>query len=371
MPLNRGNRGAVPCPLSPAVKLLSDDHLLRLERHLADRLPRALGGSEDGTLAEFGPIARAVVDHVLRGGGKRVRPQLCCWTCGLFGGDATSEAALDVACGWELFHAFLLVHDDIIDASARRRGRPSLHRALAALDGDSAIFGTNLGIVAGDLLFAAAMRLWHGIDEEADDDLPPETRRRLLRLTGRVAVETGAGQAADVTFAHTPVDRADERAVLAGYHAKTAAYTFEGPMLCGAILAGAADADRGRIRRFATALGRAYQLQNDLIDLAAPAVLGGDLEQGKRTVTLLRGWHASDDGGRRAMRADLREIEAASPDRLAAAERLRCRLHDVGAVDSTRRLVADLLADAESAAVGLAPGVRGLLETLRASYFAG
>ena len=286
---------------------------------------------------------------------------------------------LDAACGWELFHAFLLVHDDIIDAADTRRDRPSLHRELARLDGDSTVFGANLGIVAGDLLFAAAMRLWHGCDDAPD--LPLALYRRLLGVFSRVALETGIGQAADITQAHAPIAEIAERRVLAGYHAKTAAYTFEGPMLTGAILAGAGDGVVDRLRAFSTALGRAYQVQNDLIDLAAPATIGGDLAQQKRTLTLVRGRALCSDAQRPDFDADCRAAGddsggAATIDaRLAAAERLRRRLFDVGAVDATRGLVGDLLADARRAATAndlpppLANGLAALLKTLELGYF--
>ena len=362
---NRRVRGPLYPP--PPVNLLPDDQRDAIEAGLARRLDALLCG---GDLADVGPVTRAVVDHVVHGGGKRVRPQLCLWACRAYGGDPTGPAAMDVACGWELFHAFLLVHDDLIDASASRRGRPSLHRKLASLDGDSATFGANLAIVAGDLLFAAAIRLWHG-DDAQSDPLPTDVRRRLLSLFGRVSLQTGAGQAADVTFGHLSIESADESRVLAGYGAKTAAYTFEGPAVSGAILAGAdADACR-RLSAFSLALGKAYQLHNDLLDLARPAVVGGDLEQAKRTVTLLRGWASSDGDGRESMGRDLRVVESpgATEDRLAAAERLRRRLHDVGAIESTRRLVSDLVAEAREHAD--APATRGLLDSLDRDYFQG
>jgi geranylgeranyl diphosphate synthase type I len=359
--------GRLPHPL---VKLLSTDQLETLERHLSARLDDLLLGPK---LTDFAPVARLVADHVRLGGGKRLRPQLCCWACSQWGGDPRDPAVLDVACGWELFHAFLLVHDDIIDASARRRGRPSLHRQLASLDHDSSIFGANLGIVAGDLLFAAAMRLWQGVadDEESDDPLPPAVRRRLLRLCGRVALETGAGQAADVTLGQVPVDQADEARILAGYTAKTAAYTFEGPAVSGAILAQASADECDALARFATALGQAYQLHNDLLDLDRPADAGGDLAQGKRTVTLARAYTAADPDVQATMLDDLSAaVDNTGAPALAAAERLRRRLHEGGAVDSTRVLIRRLLDDARRAAFPLKPGVNELLSSLRDSYFA-
>ncbi len=370
------------------MNLLDDAQQRRLEGHLSRRLSELLVDTRrdldeldalqiDGERGSLGAIARAVQSFV-ESGGKRLRPQLCLWTCHACGGDAAATVALDAACGWELFHAFLLVHDDIIDAADTRRDRPSLHRELAGLDGDSQVFGANLGIVAGDLLFAAAMRLWHGVDDAGD--LTLATYRRLLSVFSRVALETGIGQAADITQAHAPLADIAETRVLAGYHAKTAAYTFEGPMLTGAILAGADDPLLSRLRAFSTSLGRAYQVQNDLIDLAAPATIGGDLAQQKRTLTLVRARHLCPPDQRERFDADCRAAgddtgHAAASARLAAAERLRQRLFDLGAVDATDRLVRDLLGAARAAATAsdvpsrLATGLAGLLDTLEAGYF--
>lgn len=358
------------------MNLLFDDQRQRLGEHLARRLGEVLvaGGRID-------PAGSAVADalvHFVCDGGKRIRPQLCWWTfaeCGGGGGgtdDATVDALLDAACAWEVFHAFLLVHDDIIDAADHRRGRPSLHRALANLDHDSLVFGTNLGIVAGDLLFAATLRLWNGVARRA-----PNVQRYVeaFDVFSRIALETGVGQAADITQTHADVNRVTEQQILAGYSAKTAAYTFEGPMLTGAILAGADTDARQRLARFATSLGQAYQLQNDLLDLANPLGEGSDLTQGKRTLTLVRARALCKDANQ--FDEDLRIVgTTAGIDRLAAAERLRNRLIETGAIDATRRCIDDLLAVARRQTTGdglpgsLASGLGHLLGELEASYFA-
>ena len=380
------------------MKLLADDDLRRIETHLRGVLDRTLDpgdeppdprevrerparlvGDPDGRSA-VSPLRSALVDCVMAGG-KRIRPQLCLWTwrrCtegGDGGTDVPSPALLDLACGWELFHAFLLVHDDIIDGADRRRDRPSLHRHLQSLDSDCPRFGVNLGIVAGDLLFSAAMRLWH------DVDLPPETYRPALQLFGRVAATTGYGQAIDICQGHVPLDQVRELTLLREYHWKTAAYTFEGPMLTAAIVAGASAAAREAIGTYALALGQAYQLQNDLIDLSQPANDGCDLVQGKRTVTLVRARAAMSPADRRSLDARLAEIgtgDTAGRDggrSVALAESLRHDLLEGGAADATAELVEHFLIDAESAALTpalpppLATGLRDLLAVLRSAYF--
>jgi geranylgeranyl pyrophosphate synthase len=271
---------------------------------------------------------------------------------------------------WEIFHAFLLAHDDIIDNGEMRRARPTLHRQLASLDAGSAVFGVNLAIVGGDLLFSGALRLLH------DLELPPPAYREVLRLFSRVACQTGFGQAIDICQSHERLDDVCERTLLRGYHLKTAAYTFEGPMLAGAVVAGVAPAAREALSRYALALGQAYQLHNDLIDLATPASAGCDLVQGKRTVTLLRARGALPAEARGAFDARLARAATGGPAGIAEAESLRLQLRDGAAAGDTRRLIADLVSEAETATTDaalprpLGAAMGELLRTLGREHFA-
>ncbi|MEM8875106.1 MAG: polyprenyl synthetase family protein [Planctomycetota bacterium] len=333
-----------------------------LDQNQLDDLEAAIDLAADRCFIEPGlESVRATVARFIRSGGKRIRPQLCLWTYRHLGG-TDDVAALDLASGWELFHAFLLVHDDIIDGSDVRRDQSALHRQLAGLDSNCVRFGTNLGIVVGDLLFSGALETWHGIDTEL-------TRYRdLLRLLSRVATVTGFGQAGDIIAGHTPLDRLSEERLLRDYAQKTAAYTFEGPMLSAAILAGS-DADvRAAVSRFALAIGQAYQLQNDLLDLAAPVHDGSDIAQGKRTVTMLRASRDIHDLSRR-----LDAIANANGDRLALAESLRSDVLTTTAVGDTRSLITEHLGVAEASAADCGNLRRPLghfLAGLRETYFA-
>lgn len=363
------------------VKLLSDQDLAAVESHLRAIL--------DSRLEAQGlrPMRQAMADYVMAGG-KRVRPQLAIWTwrnseqwaMGGGQGEAANrkprttnlpQPLLDLACGWELFHAFLLIHDDIIDASDTRRGTPALHVSLAALDSNSPVFGRNLAIVAGDLLFSTAMQLWHDLD--VDD---ARVYRDLLKLFSRIATTTGFGQAIDIIASHQTISEVDEETLLREYHWKTAAYTFEGPMLSGAILAGlGADAQRA-ISQFALSLGQAYQLQNDLIDLYAPAHEGCDVAQGKRTLTLVRHRSQLCDRGRAELDERMAQIELSpGPGTVERAETLRRDLLDAGIARPTHDLIDSLLTDARTAAEDgslpreLSTGLSQLLGALTKQYF--
>jgi len=370
------------------MNLLPAVQLRKIESHLSSLVDRSMRA--DG-LQGLEDQVRAFV----LAGGKRVRPQLCVWTWEKIQGSGltvqilapsstgafslpdadppTSNPLLDLACAWELFHAFLLAHDDIIDASDARRDQPALHVRLASLDGDCPIFGRNLAIVAGDLLFTACFELLHDID------LPDPAYRQILKLFSRTARTTGFGQAVDICASHTPLDQLSEETLLREYLWKTAAYTFEGPMLSGAILAGASEASQAAISRFALALGQAYQLQNDIIDLTSPAHDGCDLVQGKRTVTLLRTRAGMSISCKSELDKTLDTIQKLSTTKGAAvplAESLRRDLCASGVVEKTGTIVDGLITDARRAADApvlgepLRAGLHSILDALNKQYFA-
>lgn len=357
------------------MKLICDEDLALIDQHLRQRLEELLGQRQTAA-HELAAMNRQIIEYTLAGG-KRIRPQLTAWTYRHFTGNTgkpLSTAVLDGGVVWELFHAFLLIHDDIIDQSDTRRDRPSLHRILSELhtapaDSKTAHYGTHLAIVSGDLLFSAAIRILHHM--QADDG----QYRQMLQLFSRVACETGFGQAVDICVSHVPLAQVSEASLMREYHWKTAAYTFEGPMLSGAILAGADDAAQRAISGYSLALGQAYQMQNDLIDLAKPVSAGSDLVQGKRTITLVRARAELSATGQAEFDAVLEDISRGGPAALKKAEQLRQQLLAGAAVQQTRQAVTNLLETAkqstQDAAVPPLAGqaMRGLLEALRKVYF--
>lgn len=347
------------------VRLISvDDHRL-IERFLATRTRQSLREGLPPAVEE------ALVSFVLAGG-KRVRPQLVAWTWRSAINEARAPLSMDLlrlAAGWELFHAFLLIHDDLIDRADVRRSQPALQHVLSTLHGGCCHTGTSLAIVAGDLFFAAAMSLWHELE------LPPERFRDSLRLFSRIATLTGFGQAIDILQERAPLEEVDEAALLREYCWKTAAYTFEGPMLSAAIVAGLDEPARNAVSRFALGLGQAYQLQNDLLDLASPCHAGSDLVQGKRTVTLVGHRARLSIPERRELDERLRRIASSNGHAIDVAEELRRSLIAGGAARQTQGLIEQLLEQAESACndpalpVGMGPAMAGLLARLREDYF--
>ncbi len=369
------------------MKLISDNQLRSVESRVLHHAKRLLADKGVDTLSGH------ILDYLLDGG-KRIRPQLVLWTYGLASDSLTdhnllsterriessdaepnlTNPALDVAAAWELFHAFLLIHDDIIDASDRRRDRPALHVSLkpeeSADENHARLTGLNLAIVAGDLLYGASHAILHDLDVDA------ERLRPLLKLFSRVSMMTGLGQATDILLGQADFDAIDEQTLLREYVWKTAAYTFEGPMLSGAILARLDERACDAVSRFALAIGQAYQLQNDLLDLAAECHEGSDLVQGKRTVTLVRHRLGLDDIERSEFDRRLAEIVNGNGHAVQLAELMRAELLHRGAMNPTHKLIGELLESASKAASDdalpdrLRGGLSGLLSTLRVTYFA-
>ncbi|NEG70136.1 polyprenyl synthetase family protein [Bifidobacterium choloepi] len=250
--------------------------------------------SATGLCGALRPTMDAVAAQALTSseGGKRLRALLTLAAHdAVAAGDASPsparDAVLDVACAIEVFQTAALVHDDIIDDSDLRRGKPSAHRALSAMAGDDAV-GEGLGIMLGDLLATACI----GIVNAAATSLPHSGR--LLDVFLRMQREVEVGQILDLSIETMALD--DPAALAAAsldvFRWKTASYTTVAPLELGFLAAGMAPADA---HRHAVAVGRplgvAFQLADDLLDVAgSPGVtgkpVGGDIREGKRNVLL-------------------------------------------------------------------------------------
>ena len=284
-------RGAVKTPagFAPAGQI----------RELQEQINRALAEYVEGQAREyaerrvFASLCHDVTEFVCRPG-KRLRPLLFLLGHRVFGraaggaGQAVSEAALlKVAVSLELLHAFILVHDDIIDRAETRRGLPTLHRVI---EGRFAAFtdrhraGRNLALVMGDILFALAQNCL------ARAGLPPELAVRLGARLLDCMVETGFGEAADIIHSTRDVAKVSAADIEHMYCLKTTCYTVEGPLVMAAILSGADDATLEAIGRVARPAGLAFQIQNDLQEFArfevSDAEVPADILEGKKTLLM-------------------------------------------------------------------------------------
>lgn len=248
------------------------------------------------------PVAEAVAhlsDFVL-GGGKRVRP-LYAWAGFVgAGGLAAAEdprAVLRAVSSLEFIQACALIHDDIIDSSDTRRGKPTVHRAVEKQHagqnwtGDAGHFGRSVAILAGDLALTWAE------DMLQDSGISSAALARTREPWRAMRTEVIGGQLLDISLEAA----ADERIELAEAvnRFKTAAYTIERPLHLGAAIAGAGPELIDAFRGYGRDIGVAFQLRDDLLGVFGdPAVTGkpagDDLREGKRTVMLARALTLAD-----------------------------------------------------------------------------
>ena len=250
-----------------------------LHGFFADRLAEAPAG----IAGLYEPIA----DLVLRGG-KRLRARfvLLGWRGA---GAAQTPAALGAAAVVELLHACALIHDDVMDGSATRRGAPAVHRAFAALHrradwhGSDAAFGMSAAITAGDLCLVWADRLLRTCG------LPAAAVARARPVYDDMRALTMHGQYLDLVTQASGEPSAATALEVA--RAKTAACTTTGPLRFGGALAGGSARLLAGYAAYGDALGVAFQLRDDLLGaFGDPAATGkpsgDDLRDGKRTVLL-------------------------------------------------------------------------------------
>ncbi|MGW7313510.1 polyprenyl synthetase family protein [Streptomyces sp. NPDC054865] len=231
-------------------------------------------------------IAERLAAYTLSGG-SRIRPQLLWWALRACGGsDSETPAALRIAAALELIQSCALIHDDVMDHSAVRRGRPSFHAQLAqqypapAREPVAESFAHSGAVLAGDLALSWAD------DLVATTDLEPATRAGVRHLWRAMRTEMVAGQYLDLHGQATS-SRSAARAIRT-VCLKTARYTVERPLALGAMLAGADESTSHALGEAGRCAGIAFQLRDDLLDVFGdPAVTGKpsgeDIRSGKAT----------------------------------------------------------------------------------------
>lgn len=209
------------------------------------------------------------ITYGMTAGGKRLRPALLLMAVEAFGGDANN--ALEPALGIEMFHNFTLLHDDVMDNSDTRRGRPSVH----------AKWDVNRAILSGDTMLTLATELIAKV--------PDANLRRVLDIFNRMAIKVYEGQLLDMEFENRDDVSLEEYIRMTGD--KTGALLGAAAEI-GAILGGATDAEAEAMREFAHTLGVAFQIQDDWLDVYGDSTtfgkpIGGDINNNKKSFLML------------------------------------------------------------------------------------
>ena len=249
----------------------------------------------------------APIIYSMSGGGKRLRPVLLLITTEAFGGDI--EEAMPAALAVEIFHNFTLLHDDIMDNADERRGKPSVY----------AKWGGNVALLSGDAMLITAYKHLARVS--------PEVLPRVMTIFSDMALEVCEGQQYDMDF------ETMEGVLVEDYmqmiERKTSAL-LSGSAMIGATMAGASTNDIRKIYRFATELGIAFQLQDDVLDSYGDEALGkkigGDILEGKQTFLMVQAMSRADEREREVLRNTHRDSKLSNEEKIARVKALYDKL---------------------------------------------
>lgn len=223
------------------------------------------------------------IQYILDDGGKRLRPVLALMSYNLYRDDI--EKALKSAIGIEIFHNYTLLHDDVMDDAELRRGRETVHKK----------WNSNVAILSGD---AAAITAYKYIESCEDAYL-----RRVIDGFNQVAMDVCKGQQYDMEF-ESRNDVTEEEYIHMIY-LKTSVL-IAGSMRHGALIAGAPEHEYKALYDFGGALGLAFQLQDDYLDVYGQEAefgkkIGGDIISNKKTYLLIKALELADDQSKKEL----------------------------------------------------------------------
>src|SRR5205814_2285461 len=229
----------------------------------------------------------------------RIRPLFCYWGHRA-GGGVDDDRIARAGAALELLHTSALIHDDVVDRSHFRRGRPTAFRSLARERTQAPVggeepderFGRSAAILAGDLAQAFADELLAG------SGFPPDGLLAGFGRFNEMRVQAVAGELLDVLLARR--GEADEAAARRVASLKSASYTVVGPLLLGAALAGADASTQAVLAAYGWPLGEAFQLRDDVLGTFGDPALTGkdrdtDIREGKQTALVAKARRLADE----------------------------------------------------------------------------
>jgi geranylgeranyl diphosphate synthase type II len=257
--------------------------------------------------------------YVLEGGGKRIRPVLLLLSCEAVGGDP--KRAVYAGTAIEILHNFTLVHDDIMDHASSRRGRQTVHTR----------WDTNVAILVGDELLALAYR---ALLKTSSPNI-----QEIAKIFTEGVVEVCEGQAYDKEFeTRATVGVKDYILMIDKKTAKMVAVAAE----IGGLVGNGERSSILALRRYGEYVGRAFQIQDDLLDIIGNEkelgkAVGGDLVEGKKTFLLLESLRVAH-GRDRKLLLDVVRKQGVSRRLIPTYKRI---YGETGAIDAARRRIAE------------------------------
>jgi len=292
----------------------------------------------DGILGKIVPdgkdprVLYEASSHLIKAGGKRVRPFIVLKSCELTGG--SESTALPTAAAVELLHTFTLIHDDIVDRSSIRRGVSTVHET----------WGLPIAITAGDLLFAKVYDTIVG-----HTNVEAVSSGHLLQVINtltRATIEVCEGQILDLSYeSRASISESD---CLNMIRKKTAAL-FEAAMRSGGIIGGAEPCEVEKLGFFGLKSGMAFQIADDILGLTASEdvlgkPVGDDLREGKKTLIIVHARKKGDEKQRRIVLDSLGSKDASNEQIRETIDILK----EIGSIEYSRAYAEKLIAQAKT-----------------------
>lgn len=302
------------------------------------------------SLGKLSPILFKNIQEFICRGGKRIRPILFCIGYLSFS-KKPSFGLYRSAISLELLHDFLLVHDDIIDKSATRRGKPSMHeqfKKYLAGNKEAKFSGEDLAIISGDIIYALSLNAFLAIKE--NKQRKEEALKKLISATLR----TECGEFIELLLGTKPIEKVTREDIYKIYDYKTADYTFASPLAIGATLAGAKNSQVNRLYSYGMLLGRAFQIKDDIIGTFGEEKETGkpnlsDIKEAKRTLLL---WHAFNHTNPKN-KLSIKKILKAKSVKLPELNIIRKLMLDAGALNYAKNQIKYLRLEAIKRIAGL------------------
>src|SRR4051795_2934005 len=268
------SRAAPHAPDAPAMSLEEIRDCVKPDLVAVDAMIRARPKSAV-------PLVDQVAEHIIGGGGKRLRPLLCVLAgraCGI-----ENDKHVDAAVFIEFVHTATLLHDDVVDGSMKRRGRATANN----------IFGNQASVLVGDFVYSRAFQMMAVVGSQ-----------RVMEIMADATNVIAEGEVLQLMNAHDP--ETTEQRYLEVIYRKTGRL-FEAGAEVAAVLAGVSVTQQAALASYGKHLGTAYQLIDDVLDYKSdPATrgknLGDDLAEGKPTMPLLHALRHGDDEQRALIR---------------------------------------------------------------------
>jgi geranylgeranyl diphosphate synthase type I len=299
-------------------------------------------------------------DYSMRGG-KRFRAALMIALYNGLTNDFSSKIMMP-AVSIELLHAYLLSHDDVMDKSEKRRGKPTIHKIFEkwyleniGKDNEEAKhFGVSTAILAGDILNAFAM------DCITKSDFSDKQKAGLLKIYSDTCRITGDGQVLDMMSQY---DEPTVENYMANIYGKTVVYTGYFPVEVACLLGNADTKQKEVLKKFIEPTVRAFQIQDDIIDCfseKSDKTYGADIKEGKRTLLVVKAFEYANSQQKKVLDSVLGKEDATKEE----IEKVKEIIKQTGALDECKKIAKEFVIDGKRHLPGLkiAEGTKKFIE---------